>query len=375
MKKVIIALSFVFSIVALVLGIIPARAQEVPTQPVNYVQGNLVATDFSQVAAQTIDGVVHIRTVQTRLTPLYQSFFGFIINQGMQRKEYSAYGSGVIISEDGYIVTNNHVVQDAERISVTLNDKRVLEAQLIGTDPATDLALIKVNAKGLKALEFGDSDSARVGQPVLAIGNPFNLTSTVTAGIISAKARNMGIIDNARGMESPIESFIQTDAAVNPGNSGGALVDANAKLIGIVTAIASADGYYTGYSFAIPANLAKKVSSDLKRYGAAQRAYLGVQVIEMNDQLAKQIGINQVKGVLIGRVVPNAAADHAGLKEGDLLISVSGVEVNSFAEMMQELGRFAPGDHVNVNYYRDGKTHSTTVTLQNSQGTTEIIKR
>ena len=175
MKKVIIALSFVFSIVALVLGIIPARAQEVPTQPVNYVQGNLVATDFSQVAAQTIDGVVHIRTVQTRLTPLYQSFFGFIINQGMQRKEYSAYGSGVIISEDGYIVTNNHVVQDAERISVTLNDKRVLEAQLIGTDPATDLALIKVNAKGLKALEFGDSDSARVGQPVLAIGNPFNL--------------------------------------------------------------------------------------------------------------------------------------------------------------------------------------------------------
>ena len=300
MKKVIIALSFVFSIVALVLGIIPARAQEVPTQPVNYVQGNLVATDFSQVAAQTIDGVVHIRTVQTRLTPLYQSFFGFIINQGMQRKEYSAYGSGVIISEDGYIVTNNHVVQDAERISVTLNDKRVLEAQLIGTDPATDLALIKVNAKGLKALEFGDSDSARVGQPVLAIGNPFNLTSTVTAGIISAKARNVGIIDNARGMESPIESFIQTDAAVNPGNSGGALVDANAKLIGIVTAIASADGYYTGYSFAIPANLAKKVSSDLKRYGAAQRAYLGVQVIEMNDQLAKQIGINQVKGVLIG---------------------------------------------------------------------------
>ncbi len=375
MKKIIVALSFVFSVVALILGIIPARAQETTSQPVSCSQGSLVVNDFSQVAAQTIDGVVHIRTVQTRLTPLYQSFFGFIINQGMQRKEYSAYGSGVIISEDGYIVTNNHVVQDAERISVTLNDKRVLEAKLVGTDPATDLALLKVDVKGLKAIAFGDSDSARVGQPVLAIGNPFNLTSTVTAGIISAKARNVGIIDNARGMESPIESFIQTDAAVNPGNSGGALVDANAKLIGIVTAIASADGYYTGYSFAIPANLAKKVTNDLKRYGAAQRAYLGVQVMEMTDQMAKQLGINEVKGVLIGRVVPNAAADKAGLREGDLLLTISGVQINSFAEMMQELGRFAPGDLVNVTYYRNGKTHSATVTLQNSHGTTEIIKR
>ncbi len=375
MKKIIIALSFVFSTIALVLGIIPARAQESSSQPVTYVDGSLIATDFSQVASQTIDGVVHIRTVQTRLTPLYQSFFGFIINQGMQRKEYSAYGSGVIISEDGYIVTNNHVVQDAERISVTLNDKRVLEAKLVGTDPATDLALLKIDAKGLTVLKFGDSDSARVGQPVLAIGNPFNLTSTVTAGIISAKARNVGIIDNVRGMESPIESFIQTDAAVNPGNSGGALVDANANLIGIVTAIASADGYYTGYSFAIPSNLAKKVAGDLKRYGTVQRAYLGVQVMEMNNQMAKQLGINEIKGVLIGRVVPGAAADHAGIKEGDLLLSISGVQINSFSEMMQELGRFAPGDLVNITYYRHGKTHSATVTLQNSQGTTEIIKR
>ena len=376
MKKVIIALSFLFSIAAIIMGIIPVRAQEAPTQPpVSYVQGSLVATDFSQVAARTIDGVVHIRTVQTRLTPLYQSFFGFIINQGMQRKEYSAYGSGVIISSDGYIVTNNHVVQDAERISVTLNDKRVLEAKLVGTDPATDLALIKIDARDLKALQFGDSDSARVGQPVLAIGNPFNLTSTVTAGIISAKARNVGIIDNSHGMESPIESFIQTDAAVNPGNSGGALVDANGRLIGIVTAIASADGYYTGYSFAIPANLAQKVTNDLKRYGTVQRAYLGVNIYEMTDQIAKQMGLNEVKGVLIGRVVPGAAAAKAGLNDGDLLLSVSGVEVNSFAEMMQELGRFAPGDHVSVTYYRNGKTHSATVTLQNSQGTTDIIKR
>lgn len=331
------------------------------------------AFDFSDVASQTIDGVVHIRTVQSRLTPLYQSFFGFYINQGMQRREYSAYGSGVIISADGYIVTNNHVVQDAERISVTLNDKRVLQARLVGNDPATDLALIKIDATGLKPISFGNSDSARVGQPVLAIGNPFNLTSTVTAGIISAKARNMGIIDNTQG-ESPIESFIQTDAAVNPGNSGGALVDSKARLIGIVTAIASADGYYTGYSFAIPSNLAQKVTNDLKKYGHVQRGYLGVNVYEMTAEKAKQMGLSDVRGLLIGRIVPNAAADKAGLKRGDLLLSINYTEINSFAEMMQELGRFAPGDHVRVTYYRDGKTPAATVTLQNSQGTTEIIR-
>lgn len=354
MKKHILAIAFVF-------GLMSIQAQQV--------------TDFSQVASNTIDGVVHIRTVQTRLTPLYQSFFGFIINQGMQRKEYSAYGSGVIISDDGYIVTNNHVVQDAERISVTLNDKRVLNARLVGNDPATDLAVIKIDATGLTAIPFGNSDSARVGQPVLAIGNPFNLTSTVTAGIISAKARNMGIIDNNRGMESPIESFIQTDAAVNPGNSGGALVDANARLIGIVTAIASPDGYYSGYSFAIPSNLAQKVTNDLKRYGQVQRGYLGVNVMEMNSDLAKQMNLKVVKGVLIARVVPDGAAARAGMMKGDLLLSIAGNEVNSFAEMMEELGRFTPGDLVNITYYRDGKSHATTVTLQNGQGTTELKVR
>jgi Do/DeqQ family serine protease len=344
------------------------RVVTMPTQGVRY-------ADFSDVAALTIDGVVHIRTVQTRLTPLYQSFFGFIINQGMQRKEYSAYGSGVIISDDGYIVTNNHVVQDAERISVTLNDKRVLQARLVGNDPATDLAVLKVEAKDLKAIPFGNSDSARVGQPVLAIGNPFNLTSTVTSGIISAKARNVGIIDNNRGMESPIESFIQTDAAVNPGNSGGALVDAQARLIGVVTAIASADGYYTGYSFAIPANLAQKVVEDLKRYGHVQRGYLGVNVVEMNADMAEKMGLKEVKGVLVARVVSGCAADKAGLKEGDLLLSIAGAEVNSFAQMMEELGRYTPGDHVDVKYYRNGSTHSVTVTLQNSHGTTELIRK
>lgn len=331
--------------------------------------------DFSNVASKTIDGVVHIRTVQTRLTPLYQSFFGFIINQGMQRQEYSAYGSGVIISNDGYIVTNNHVVQDAERISVTLNDKRVVEARLVGNDPATDLALLKIEADNLTAIDFGNSDHAKVGQPVLAIGNPFNLTSTVTAGIISAKARNMGIIENTRGKESTIEAFIQTDAAVNPGNSGGALVNADAKLIGIVTAIASADGYYTGYSFAIPSNLVRKVADDLRRYGYVQRAYLGVNVLEMTSDIARQMGLNEVKGVLVARVVPGSAADGAGLQGGDLLLSVAGVAVNSYAEMMEELARFNPGERVDITYCRDGRTYSATATLQNSKGTTELRVR
>lgn len=349
----------IFAIVMLVCSIASAQAQHV--------------YDFSQVASQTIDGVVHIRTVQARLTPLYQSFFGFYINQGMQRREYSAYGSGVIISADGYIVTNNHVVQDADRITVTLNDKRVLTATLIGNDPATDLAVIKVEASDLKPIVFGNSDSAKVGQPVMAIGNPFNLTSTVTAGIISAKARNVGIIDDNQG-ESPIESFIQTDAAVNPGNSGGALMDANARLIGIVTAIASADGYYTGYSFAIPSNLAQKVASDLRRYGHVQRGYLGVNVYEMTSELAKQMQLNEVRGVLIARAVPNGAAAQAGLQGGDLLLSINDTEINSFAEMMQELGRFTPGDKVRVTYYRDGKTRAATITLQNSQGNTELIR-
>ncbi|MBQ6069615.1 MAG: trypsin-like peptidase domain-containing protein [Bacteroidales bacterium] len=359
------------------LSVLTTSCAQKPEQPQQaqqpqYAPQQVRYADFSDVASQTIDGVVHIRTVQTRLTPLYQSFFGFIINQGMQRQEYAAYGSGVIISDDGYIVTNNHVVQDAERISVTLNDKRVVSASLVGNDPATDLAVIKIDASDLHPIAFGNSDSARVGQPVLAIGNPFNLTSTVTAGIISAKARNMGIIENTRGKESTIEAFIQTDAAVNPGNSGGALVDASAKLIGIVTAIASADGYYTGYSFAIPSNLVKKVSDDLRRYGYVQRAYLGVNVLEMTSEMAQRMSLSEVKGVLIARVVPGSAADKAGLRNGDLLLSVAGVAVNSYAQMMEELGRFNPGDHVDITYYRDGRTHSVTVTLQNSKGTTEL---
>ena len=332
-------------------------------------------TDFTEVASQTIDGVVHIKTEMTKLTPLYQSFFGMIINQGLQRQTDSAYGSGVIITADGYILTNNQVVQDAERITVTLNDRRELPARLVGHDPATDLAVIKVEAEGLTFIEFGNSDNVRIGEPVLAIGNPFNLTSTVTAGIISAKARNMNIIENPGGLESPIESFLQTDAAVNSGNSGGALVNADAKLIGIITAIASGNGNYIGYSFAIPSNLALKVSGDLRRYGYVQRAYLGVNVLEMTPRLATELGTTQATGLYIAKMASSGAAANAGIEIGDIITDVAGYEVNTYAEMMEELGRFSPGDVIKVKFVRNGTQMTATVTLLNSKGTTSIIRK
>lgn len=336
--------------------------------------GAQTTVDFTNTAAKTIDAVVHIKCDITKLTPMYQSFFGMIINQGMQRQTYEAYGSGVIITDDGYIVTNNHVVQDASAIRVTLNDKRVLSAKLIGTDPATDLAVIKIEASGLNWIPFGNSESVRVGQPVLAIGNPFNLTSTVTAGIISAKARNVDIIKN-NSQESTIESFLQTDAAVNSGNSGGALVNVDGELIGINTAIASGNGYYTGYSFAIPSNIARKVSGDLRQYGVVQRGYLGVNVAEMDQDLVRSKGIKELKGIYLGRIIPDCAAERAGLQVGDIILKVNDVEINSYAEMMEEVGYFYPGDKVRITFLRDGKEMERELTLLNSKGNTNIIRK
>ncbi len=329
--------------------------------------------DFSGVAANTIDAVVHIKTEIARLTPMYRTYFGLIINQGVQRRTYDAYGSGVIISTDGYIVTNNHVVQDADRITVTLNDKRVLPARLVGHDPATDLAVIKIEADDLTFIPFGNSEKVRIGEPVLAIGNPFNLTSTVTAGIVSAKARNMDIIQNNNTGESTIESFIQTDAAVNSGNSGGALVNMKGELIGINTAIASGNGFYTGYSFAIPSNIARKVSHDLREYGMVSRGYLGVKVSELTDQLAKNIGINDLRGVYVARCIPDCAAEKAGVKMGDVILQVNGVDVDSYAQMMEEVSYYYPGDQVTITILRDGKRLSLKLTLLNSKGTTERV--
>lgn len=335
----------------------------------------LTLTDFTDVASATIDGVVHIKTEMTQMTPLYQSFFGFIIPQGVQKQVYNAYGSGVIITTDGYILTNNHVVQDAERITVTLNDRRELPAKLVGNDPATDLAVIKIDAQDLTYIPFGNSDHVKVGEPVLAIGNPFNLTSTVTSGIISAKARNMHIIDNPRSNETPLESFLQTDAAVNSGNSGGALVNSKAELVGIVTAIASGNGNYIGYSFAIPSNIAVKVAADLQRYGYVQRGYLGLQVTEVDANVAKQTGARAIKGLYVGKVVKDCASDRAGIRQGDIILRVAGKEVNTFAEMMEELGLFSPGDEVEVDFERDGRTNTVKAILLNSQGNTQIIRK
>lgn len=346
---------------------------DLPTQHATVVQ-----TDFTQVAAQTIDAVVHIKTKVTRVTPLYQSFFGMIFDSGLkQTREFEAFGSGVIISPDGYIITNNHVVAEANSITVTLNNKRKLQAEVIGTDPATDLAVIKVDAKDLKYIPFGNSDLVKLGEPVLVIGNPMNLTSTVTAGIISAKARDLNIISSSyQGTDSPIESFLQTDAAVNPGNSGGAMVNAAGELIGVVAAIASgASGNYIGYSFAIPSAIAIKVAKDLKAYSMVQRGYLGVRVAEMDEDLAQRTGTNSMQGVYVGEVLADCAAQKAGIKKGDIILQVNGMDVNSYAQMMEEVGRFTPGDTVPVTYIRDGKQHTVNAVLLNKNGTKDIIRK
>ncbi len=376
MKKIVCLVAAIGVFVMQSCNAQPAEVQNVSRATDQMREPRLTLTDFTDVAAATINGVVHIKTEMTQMTPLYQSFFGFIIQQGVQKQVYNAYGSGVIITADGYILTNNHVVQDAERITVTLNDRRELPARLVGNDPATDLAVIKVEAEDLTYIPFGNSDLVRIGEPVLAIGNPFNLTSTVTSGIISAKARNMHIIDNPRSNESPLESFLQTDAAVNSGNSGGALVNSQAELIGVVTAIASGNGgNYIGYSFAIPSNIAVKVAADLKLYGYVQRGYLGVQVTEVDANVARQTGAREIKGLYVAKVMSDCAAERAGIRQGDIILRVAGKEVNTFAEMMEELGIFTPGDEVDVDYVRNGKADVVKVKLLNSNGNTSIIRK
>ncbi|MDY5970040.1 MAG: trypsin-like peptidase domain-containing protein [Bacteroidales bacterium] len=354
-----------------------AQAQkEVSSDPMAQ-RATIVQTDFTQVAAQTIDAVVHIKTVVSKVTPLYQSFFGVIFDSGLkQKREFEAFGSGVIIQEDGYIITNNHVVADAERVTVTLNNKRTLPARVVGTDPATDLAVIKIEGTGYTTIPFGNSDLVQLGEPVLAIGNPLNLTSTVTAGIISAKARDINIINNPGGVDSPIESFLQTDAAVNSGNSGGALVNANGELIGIIAAIASgATGNYIGYSFAIPSAIAIKVAHDLKAYGSVQRGYLGVQVAEMDETLARKAGSDNMDGVYLGRLVKGGAAEKAGLRAGDVILAVNDMPVQSYSQMMEEVGRFNPGDEVTVAFLRNGKKNSAKLVLLNADGNTQIVRK
>ncbi|CAN5448021.1 trypsin-like peptidase domain-containing protein [soil metagenome] len=331
--------------------------------------------DFVDAASSSVPSVVHVTTTyanQVSNAPQFFDPFGFFgvpPNQQNSKKPQST-GSGVIISDDGYIVTNNHVVENAEEVSVTLDDKHTFLAKVIGTDPSTDLALLKVDAKNLPYAVYGNSDEVKVGEWVLAVGNPFNLTSTVTAGIVSAKARNINILDK----NFPIESFIQTDAAVNPGNSGGALVNTNGELIGINSAIASNTGSYSGYSFAIPVNIVKKVLDDLVKFGTVQRGFIGVSIRDLDADFVKEKDLNTLNGVYVSGLNEGGAASIAGIKEGDVITKINSVDIKSSPELQEQVSRYRPGDKIQVTLLRDDKERTLDVTLRNKNGNTMIVK-
>lgn len=353
-----------------------AIQENVPVQTASFSGLPVPPSDFVEAASMSVHAVVHIKAEFSRKNNLYDDFFESFFNGGYRggmQAPITGTGSGVIISPDGYIVTNNHVVQDASDIEVTLNDKRVFKAKIVGTDPTSDLAVIQIDANDLPSLIYGNSDQVQVGEWVLAVGNPFNLTSTVTAGIVSAKARNINILSDKNGQS--IESFIQTDAAVNRGNSGGALVNTRGELIGINAAIASGTGFYTGYSFAIPVNIVKKIVRDLLQYGEIQRAYMGVQIREVDAALANDKKLGEIKGVYIAALTESSSAEKAGIKPGDVIISIDGVAVNSNSELVEVVSQHSPGDKVLVDLTRDGKAFQAEVTLTNSSGNTKLVKR
>lgn len=362
-----------------------AAAAAPPAQLVRYLPpagAPAAALDFTGAAAVSTPAVVHVKTaVRARATSnrsyqFFRDFFGqdfdpYGDRQGQGQPDGETplqrrgSGSGVIISQDGYIVTNNHVIDGADRVEVILHDKRTLEAQLVGTDPATDLALLKVEAVGLPFIGFGDSDSVLVGQWVLAVGNPFELESTVTAGIVSAKGRNISILERRPGQPA-IESFIQTDAAVNPGNSGGALVNTRGELIGINTAIATPTGTFAGYSFAVPVNIVRKVIGDLMDYGVVQRAYLGVMI----DVTKEDAG-----GVYVSEVIEGGAASASELRAGDIITRINGFPVGSFPELQEQVSKYQPGDEVEVAYVREGRARTERLVLRNAEKGTELVSR
>lgn len=331
------------------------------------------ATDFTVAAEKSVDAVVHVMTSYSNGNdnaygnPLFDFFFG--------QRNYSnpepimGSGSGVILSRDGFIVTNNHVIDNALEIKVILNDKRSFDAKLVGRDPNTDIALLKISANDLPFIPFGNSDKLKLGEWVLAIGNPFNLTSTVTAGIVSAKAREINLSENRYA----IESFIQTDAAVNPGNSGGALVNLKGELIGINTAIASRTGSYSGYSFAIPSSIAKKIVTDLIEFGEVQRALLGVNLDELDSDGASKLGINEMKGVLVSGVVKGGAADEAGIKTNDIILNINGIQVNSPSQLREQISKYRPNQQVDIIINRANNKKHFTATLRNMKGGLEAV--
>ncbi|MGB0526018.1 MAG: Do family serine endopeptidase [Flammeovirgaceae bacterium] len=355
-------------------------------------KNELVPLDFTAVAKEAMGAVVHIKSIQNNPTKgktlsdpferffrddFFKDFFGEPYRYEYRNPRNSkpqpriGTGSGVIINEQGYIVTNNHVIAGADEIEVTLHDKRTFEAVVIGTDASTDLALIQIKEKNLPTIPLVNSDEVEVGEWVLAVGNPFNLNSTVTAGIVSAKGRNINILKG----QSAIESFIQTDAAINPGNSGGALVNLQGGLIGINTAIASPTGSYAGYGFAVPSNMVNKVIEDLLKYGVVQRGYLGVMIRDLDGNLAEEKDLEITSGVYVDSLLEHSAADKAGIKVGDVIVNVDGQQVSSSPELQELIGRKRPGDEVLLKVHRKGKAKEVKVTLHNREGKTEIVEK
>ena len=338
---------------------------------VKYTDGDAVTpmTDFENAAAKASPAVVHIKVLKRGGNQM-DFFGGMSYNDGGDRGEAMqvASGSGVIMTPDGYVATNNHVVENADELLVTLNDKKDYKAKVIGTDPSTDLAVIKIEGGKFAYLNFANSDEVRVGQFILAIGYPLNLETTVTSGIVSAKSRNIGI--NNRGSDSPIESFIQTDAAVNPGNSGGALVNTNGDLIGINSAIASPTGSYAGYSYAIPSNLVRRVVGDIIKYGSAKRGYLGVMFgsDQMSDAVRRKNNIPDGDGVYVMEVARGSAAEQAGLQKGDFITKLNGITINTGTEMVEKISALRPGDKIDITFTHNGSENTATTALQGAAG-------
>lgn len=338
--------------------------------------------DFTTAAKMSVNAVVHVKTefLYENTYYSYDPFQDFFWGKGMKKhKKYTpakGSGSGVIVSSDGFIVTNRHVIKGAEKIVVTLNNKKTYVAETIGIDPSTDLALLKIDESELSYMPYGNSDDVQVGEWVLAVGNPFNLTSTVTAGIVSAKGRNINILPNdpSSGL-SAVESFIQTDAAVNPGNSGGALVSSAGELIGINTAIKSNTGSYTGYSFAIPVNIVKKVVDDLLEYGVVQRGFIGVTIRNIDSELAEEKGIDELAGAYVTGITEGGAAEKAGIETGDVITKIGNVDIKNVAELQEQVSKFRPGNNILVTLKRSGEELEFPIALKNKNGNTEIIKK
>jgi len=324
--------------------------------------------DFTYAAELTVHAVVHvhIKMAGTPDNPIMDWFYG---DRSSKPREVNGYGSGVIISKDGYIITNNHVVENAESVDVTLNDKRTFTAKVVGRDPGSDIALLKIKADNLPIIKYGDSEQLKLGEWVLAVGNPFNLTSTVTAGIVSAKGRSLQLNEG----NYKIESFIQTDAALNMGNSGGALVNTKGLLVGITSAIMSPNGAYAGNSFAIPVSIVKKVVDDLIEYGEVQRAIIGVNIQDLQSEDATKLGLHDLNGVLVTRIMPDGSAKEAGMKENDVITKFDGQPVNTMSELQEQVGKHRPGDKATVTFVRGGKESTIPITLKNIAGNTRVV--